>query len=70
MLNHPILAIDYGDSRIGLACTQDESFSTVDAASKLHDAGLNARKQKGVIDQAAAMEILNRYLEQQGEGLM
>lgn len=140
MLEHPILAIDHGDSRIGLACTdilgiavhplatvprksgfsetcayirekrivclvvglpllrdgsegesaekarsfaaellrefptltvsfQDESFSTVDAASKLHDAGLSAKKQKGVIDQAAAMEILHRFLEQHGEGL-
>ena len=139
MLEHPILAIDYGDARIGLACTdmlgiavhplatvprklgfektcqylrekqivhiviglplmrdasegesakkarafakelqvsfpelkvsfQDESFSTVDAASKLHKVGLNAKKQKSVIDQAAAMEILNRFLEQHGEG--
>ncbi len=141
MLSHPILAIDHGDSRIGLACTDpvgiavhplatvpkktgfqevstyirqkqiqeivvglpllkdgsegdsakkarafaeelskefpeipqrfiDESFTTVDAASKLHDVGLNAKKQKGIIDQAAAMEILHRYLEENGEGMM
>lgn len=133
MVEHPILAIDHGDARIGLACTDpigiavhplatvpkanglqevcdyikqkgikqiivglpllkdgsegesaqkarafarqvseeftelpieyiDESFSTVEAASMLRAAGLNAKKQKGVIDQAAAMEILNRYL--------
>lgn len=140
MLEHPILAIDHGDARIGLANTDavgiavhplatvkkeegledvpiyvrekrvrqiiigvpllkdgsegdsaekarafgaelqalfpeipmdyiDESFTTVDAAAKLHAAGLNAKKQKGVIDQAAAMEILNRYLELHGEGM-
>jgi len=138
MIEHPILAIDHGDARIGLACTDpvgiavhplatvprkngleevaeyirqkrfvhiviglpllkdgaegesaekardfaqklgkifpelemsyiDESFTTVDAASRLHAVGLNAKKQKGVIDQAAAMEILNRYLEANGE---
>lgn len=48
---------------------EDESFSTVDAATKLHAVGLNAKKQKGVIDQAAAMEILNRWLEKNGEGM-
>lgn len=140
MLTHPILAIDHGDARIGLACTDmlgiavhalatvpksvgleqtlgyirqksiahivigipllkdgsegdsaekarafalliqeefptiplsyiDESFTTVDAASKLHAVGLNAKRQKGVIDQAAAMEILHRYLQLHGEDL-
>ncbi|MEP4077576.1 Holliday junction resolvase RuvX [Haloferula sp.] len=44
----------------------DESFSTISAAEKLHEAGRNARKQKAVIDQAAAVEILNRWLEAQG----
>ena len=134
MVSHPVLAIDHGDSRIGLACTDmlgiavhplatvaraqgveqvaeyirtkqiaqivvglpllkdgsegdsaekarafmssltalfpglpvayiDESFTTVDAAAKLHAVGINAKKQKGIIDQAAAMEILHRYLE-------
>ncbi len=133
MVEHPILAIDHGDARIGLACTDplgiavhplatvpkatgfqevsdyikqkgikqivvglpllrdgsegesaqkarafaqqiskefpelpveyvDESFSTIEASSKLRAVGLNAKKQKGIIDQAAAMEILNRYL--------
>lgn len=140
MLTHPILALDHGDSRIGLACTDpigiavhplatvererglvevssyitgkriqllviglplrhdgsegdsavkarafaqelriafpelpqefiDESFTTVEASAKLHSVGLNAKKQKGVIDQAAAMEILHRYLELKGEGM-
>lgn len=135
MVTHPILAIDHGDSRIGLACTDpvgiaihplatvprseglehvaayikekkivqlviglpllkdgsegtsaekarsfaeelcaefpdlpftyiDESFSTVEASAKLHEAGLNMKKQKSVIDQAAAMEILRRYLSE------
>ena len=139
MLEHPILAIDHGDSRVGLACTDpvgiavhplatvpkgsaleevatyirqkgikllviglpllkdgaegesaekarafastlkevfsdipqqfiDESFTTVDAARKLHGVGLNAKKQKGVIDQVAAMEILSRYLNENDSG--
>ncbi|MFK7849537.1 MAG: Holliday junction resolvase RuvX [Akkermansiaceae bacterium] len=42
----------------------DESFTTSDAASKLHEAGRNAKKQKGLIDQAAAVEILNRWMEE------
>lgn len=40
----------------------DESLSTVSAAAKLHEAGRNARKQKNVIDQAAAVEILNSWM--------
>lgn len=42
----------------------DESYTTMDASSKLHEAGRNARKQKAVIDQAAAVEILNRWMEE------
>ncbi len=42
----------------------DESFTTVDAAEKLHLAGKNAKKQKVLIDQAAAVEILNRWMEE------
>ncbi|MGB6220355.1 Holliday junction resolvase RuvX [Haloferula sp.] len=41
----------------------DESYTTISAAEKLHDAGRNAKKQKAVIDQAAAVEILNLWLE-------
>lgn len=46
----------------------DERFTTVAAAEKLHAAGKNARKQKGMIDQAAAVEILSDWLrDQNGE---
>ena len=40
----------------------DESFTTTSAAAKLHEAGRNARRQKAVIDQAAAVEILNSWM--------
>ncbi|MBK1835208.1 Holliday junction resolvase RuvX [Roseibacillus ishigakijimensis] len=40
----------------------DESFTTLAAASKLRSAGKNAKKQKDIIDQAAALEILQNYL--------
>jgi len=42
----------------------DETMTTMAAAEKLHQAGKNAKKQKGVIDQAAAVEILNNWLGQ------
>lgn len=41
----------------------DESFTTVAAAAKLHEAGRNAKRQKALIDQAAAVEILNAWME-------
>jgi putative Holliday junction resolvase len=44
----------------------DETFSTIDASQKLREAGKNARKQKALIDQAAAVEILNRWMEEVG----
>ncbi len=40
----------------------DETLSTSSAAAKLREAGRNARKQKSVIDQAAAVEILNYWM--------
>jgi putative holliday junction resolvase len=40
----------------------DESLSTASAAAKLREAGRNARDQKAVIDQAAAVEILNTWM--------
>jgi putative Holliday junction resolvase len=43
----------------------DESFTTLSAASKLREAGRKAKQQKAVIDQAAAVEILNAWLESQ-----
>jgi putative Holliday junction resolvase len=42
----------------------DEAYSTMDASEKLREAGKNARKQKALIDQAAAVEILNRWMEE------
>ena len=40
----------------------DESFTTLGAAAKLREAGRNAKRQKAVIDQAAAVEILNQWM--------
>jgi len=41
----------------------DEFLTTSSAAAKLREAGRNAKKQKAVIDQAAAVEILNIWME-------
>lgn len=41
----------------------DESFSTMTAAEKLREAGRNAKRQKSVIDQAAAVEILQTWMD-------
>lgn len=43
--------------------TLDERLSTVQAARMLHDAGMNARKQKSVIDMMAAVVVLQAYLD-------
>ncbi len=40
----------------------DERLSTSTASEKLRHAGKPARKQKDIIDQAAALEILNDWL--------
>ena len=40
----------------------DETMTTMAAAEKLHQAGKNAKQQKFMIDQAAAVEILNTWL--------
>ena len=37
----------------------DETLTTSSAAAKLHEAGRSAKQQKSIIDQAAAVEILN-----------
>lgn len=42
----------------------DEYRTTVDAQAKLHAAGKKAKDFKPIIDQAAAVEILNIWLEQ------
>ena len=44
----------------------DETLTTASAAAKLREAGRNARQQKAVIDQAAAVEILNLWMEEGG----
>ncbi len=44
----------------------DESHTTVDAAAKLREAGRKAKRQKGIIDQAAAVEILQRWMQESG----
>ena len=41
----------------------DETLTTSSAAEKLREAGRNARQQKAIIDQAAAVEILNLWME-------
>ena len=45
----------------------DERLSTVEASGLLHEAGKNSRKQKAVIDAAAAAVILRSYLNHLGE---
>lgn len=40
----------------------DESLTTAAASAKLREAGRRARQQKSVIDQAAAVEILNTWM--------
>ena len=40
----------------------DETLTTATAAGKLREAGRNAKQQKAVIDQAAAVEILNQWM--------
>jgi putative holliday junction resolvase len=44
----------------------DETLTTSTAANKLREAGRNAKKQKSVIDQAAAVEILNIWMGEVG----
>lgn len=40
----------------------DERFTTITASEKLREAGKKAKHQRGIIDQAAALEILTDYL--------
>jgi putative Holliday junction resolvase len=44
----------------------DETLTTSTAASKLREAGRKAKQQKSVIDQAAAVEILNVWMGEIG----
>ena len=42
----------------------DERMTTVMAQSNLHDAGISVKQGRSVIDQAAAVEILQTWLDQ------
>ena len=42
----------------------DETLTTSTASEKLRQAGRNAKQQKAIIDQAAAVEILNLWMEE------
>lgn len=42
----------------------DERFTTTTAQRSLREAGVRARQQRGIIDQAAAVAILQDWLEQ------
>ncbi|MDP6860251.1 MAG: Holliday junction resolvase RuvX [Verrucomicrobiales bacterium] len=44
--------------------TQDERFTTTLAQQKLHDAGHSIKSSRHLIDQAAAVEILQSYLDE------
>ena len=41
----------------------DERMSTVTAARRLSDRGVKGKRQRAVVDQAAAVEILQHYLD-------
>ena len=45
----------------------DETLTTSTAAAKLREAGRNAKQQKSIIDQAAAVEILNLWMNEVGD---
>jgi putative Holliday junction resolvase len=46
----------------------DERLSTVTAASHLREGGIDSRKQRAVIDQAAAVVILQQFLDSRRPG--
>ena len=45
--------------------TADERLSTVQATGQLRSAGKNAKKQRSIIDQAAAVAILQSWIDRQ-----
>lgn len=47
----------------------DERLTTAAATKRLQEAGRNSRDQRGVIDQAAAVQILQDWLDGQGMSL-
>jgi len=46
----------------------DERMSTVTAARRLSERGVRGRRQRAVVDQAAAVEILQRWLDARRAG--
>ncbi len=48
----------------------DERLTTVSAQRSLHAAGMRAKRQRGVIDQAAAVVILQSWLDQRRAALL
>ena len=46
----------------------DERLTTAAATRRLHETGMDSRAQRQVIDQAAAVQILQSWLDAQGEG--
>ena len=46
----------------------DERLTTSSAAEKLREAGKDSRAQRDIIDQVAALEILNGWLEEHERG--
>ena len=47
--------------------TQDERFTTTVAQRKLHDAGYSIKSSRQIIDEAAAVEILQSFLDEKGK---
>ncbi len=45
----------------------DERLTTMAAARQLHERGLNAKQQRSIIDQAAAQQILQSWMDGQTE---
>ncbi len=43
---------------------QDERYTTITASSALHEAGIHGKKQKPVLDQIAAQQILQAFFDE------
>lgn len=50
--------------------TVNEALSSVEAEQELREAGLSAKKQKGLIDQQAAVIILRTFLQSKEDTLL
>lgn len=47
----------------------DERYTSVAASAALDEAGVHGRKQKALLDQYAAQQILQAYLDEPGAGI-